>query len=95
MPRVDEQYRFDVKLTDEEFERLKPIFEGGATEATVLTIILGRGGYSRPCPGRVVGGVHRPCIGNGSMPLELRNMGKLGKPKNEVRDQPCCRACRK
>jgi hypothetical protein len=97
MPRFDEQYHFQVRLTREEFEKVQERYDAGDELIVVATVILGRGGYSRPCPGRTNrrDKQHHACVGNGSMPLELRNMGEKGKPKREVRDQPCCRACRR
>lgn len=82
----DGQYDFPVKLTLEEFAHLVEQKDG----VVVATVRLGAG-YARQCPGRK----GEPCKGNGWQPLELRNMGKKGSPKWEVRDQPCCPTCRR
>jgi hypothetical protein len=87
MPRNEEgQYTFPAKLTIEEFCKLVELDDG----VVVTTIRLGAG-YRRRCPGRN----GQPCKGDGWQDLELRNMGKPGKPMWEVRDQPCCPACRR
>ena len=79
------QYKADIKLTREEYDQLVV----GEDKVHIADFIVGPG-YGRPCPGRN----GAPCKGDGWQALEIRNMGKPGKPKWEVRDQPCCQKCR-
>jgi hypothetical protein len=81
-------FRLPLRIPTTAFLELSRRTPGPDGKVEVGSVVISEGEYVRPCPGR--GG--QPCCGTGEQVLELRNMGE--GIDVQVRDQPCCRACR-
>lgn len=89
MPRRGQpSFTLPLRIPTTAFLELSRRTPGPDAKVEIGRAVISEGPYRRPCPGRN----GQPCCGDGWQELELRNMGEDADV--QVRDQPCCKACR-
>lgn len=88
MSRRTPSFTLPLRIPTTAFLELSRRTPGPDGTVEIGRVVISTGEYVRPCPGRA----GQPCCGTGEQELELRNMGEDADV--QVRDQPCCKACR-